>query len=190
MLRIKLIAAVICLLGLQACSSSLPQPVVDYKTDYDFAALESVSLLPYRTQKRSSLLLSDMTYGRIDTALLHALSGKGISTGKPAADADLVLSWFLVEQEQTAVRAYDSNSYYHCWRCGPAVSDVSITRYTEGTLIVDLIDLNNNQSVWRGVMQQRVPANPEIEHQQERLDALARQMFRDFPPDQLPDQKR
>ena len=101
------------------------------------------------------------------------------------SEADLYLTWHLVTQEKTDVRTYNSISYYNCWRCGPAVSDVSVRQYTEGTLIVDLIDPLRNQSVWRSIIQSRLQSQPDPGKLEERRREAAQAIFAGFPPQGL-----
>ena len=115
-------------------------------------------------------------------AFASALAAKGLVLVNDRAQADIMASWHLVVQEQTDVRSYNSTSYYQCWRCGPAVSDVSVQQHTKGTLIFDFVDIKARKSVWRGVMQSKIDDRRQVEGQQERFNEIATVMLRDFPP--------
>lgn len=170
---------------LAACSNfplTLTKSAVDYKKDYDFEKTHRVAFSPDTLKGSGALLLSDVQADRVILSLERALVTCGYAVVDDPAEADLVLSWHVVAHEKTDVRGYDATSYYQCWRCGPSVSDVSVRRYTEGTFIVDMIDPNLDQSVWRGVIQGRLKSNPDETGRQERFDAAAMEMFSNFPP--------
>lgn len=169
-------------LWLAACvSQPALEPTVDYKQGYNFQALDSFSLLSRRRGAASSAIMSDMAMQRVDLAFKQALEKYGLRFEAKAADADVLLSWLLIAEDRIDVRAYNSAAYYQCWGCGPTVSDVSVREYTQGTLIVDLIDPRLNQSIWRSVVQSRLNNSPELEGQQQRFNQVAERMLEGFP---------
>jgi hypothetical protein len=137
--------------------------------------------------------MSDMQINRIDLALERALQLKGLEIVEDPNQADALISWHLVTEEKTKVRTYDTGpsygggygrygSYnrraaYHCWNCG---TDVRVTQYTQGTFIVDIIDPQQRESVWRSVTQSRLKG--EMGQEQEPYDAAANRIMGSFPP--------
>ena len=75
----------------------------------------------------------------IDASLAFYREALGFEVVSDNSEADIYLIWHLVTEERTDVRTYNSMSYYNCWGCGPAVSDVSVRQYTQGTFIIDMI---------------------------------------------------
>ncbi|MDE0949683.1 MAG: DUF4136 domain-containing protein [Halioglobus sp.] len=185
---------------LAACASGPPKPTVDYKADYDFAAVKKISF--YRNSGDVSgdnpHQLSDIQRDRIDEALSYALTNKGFVIVKDTTEADLLLSWALVTQNKTDVRTwntptagyggyygrYNRYSYYNCWACSPTRTEVTVQNYTQGTFIVDLIDPKLHKSVWRGVTQSRLKGNQSAD--QDKYNAAATAIFAAFPPPPLP----
>ena len=155
--------------------------MVDYKESYDFSAVKTVAILSHASPPANSALVSDMQMDRINRALSRALQEHGLEIIKDSSSADLLLSWHLVLEEMTDVHGYNNSANYNCWRCGPAVSDMSISNFTMGTLIVDLIDPRISQSVWRGVVKDRLKPVPVLDSIQFRYDAVADEMFENFP---------
>lgn len=71
-------------------------------------------------------------------------------------------------------------SYYVTYRCGPAVcGETEIIRKTEGTLILDVIDAEKNEVVWRGTSVGLV-AKPH--KARDRIEKRVKSMLKDFPP--------
>ena len=105
-----------------------------------------------------------------------------MSVVEDESEADAMVRWHVVTQEQSSLREYNADSYYQCWRCGPAISSASTVTYTEGTFVVDIIDKSLNKSVWRGVMKGRLAEARDGNIQQMRFDKAAREMLAKFPP--------
>lgn len=191
-LRISLLGGLALLLA--ACASAPPKPDVDYKQDYDFSQVRSVAFLESSGSVAGDnpLQLSDMQKDRVDTAIRHALSLKGITLVDDIAEADMLISWHLLTQFKTDVQTYDSPGYmgmyygynryslYNCWSCMGRSTDVSVRDYTEGTFIVDMIDPKLERSVWRGVTHSRLTGKQLQD--QARYNEAAEVIFAAFPP--------
>ena len=180
---------------ISACASGPPKPAVDYKSDYNFAAVHKVAFFHEsgEVSGNNPIPLSDMARDRIDSALETALQTKGFVWVEDASQADLLVSWHLGTQDKTDVRTYQTpsmgvgygryggyNRYsmYNCWGCG-SQTEVSVQNYTEGTFIVDMIDPKLKKSVWRSVIQSKLKAK---ELDQAQANAVAVSMFASFPP--------
>jgi Domain of unknown function (DUF4136) len=188
----RLMLSTLAALVLTACSSSPPKPEVDFKQDYNFMAVSKIAFYKNSGQVSGDnpMQLSDMQRNRADTALRLALEQRGYTFTDNTAEADLLLSWHLATQNKTDVRTYQSSpsygygpynrySRYNCWSCMQPQTEVSVSNYTEGTFIVDLIDTEMGQSVWRGVTQSRLKDKPQ--HEQEAYNRAAEVIFESFP---------
>ena len=172
-----------CSLVLAGCASGgLPAASIDSKAGYDFSNIKTFGYLPRKDGPAAAEVLSDMEVDRMHRAFEQALNAKGMVFVKDREQADILASWHLVTQEQTDVRSYNSTSFYQCWGCGPSVSDVSVRQHTRGTLIFDLVDQKMRKSVWRGIMQSKIDEKRQVQGQQERFNAIATTMLKDFPP--------
>ena len=167
---------------LAACASGPPKPDVDYNPSYDFSEVRSVAFLEDSgtVAGDNPLQLSDMQKERIDTAIRHALSLKGIALVEDPADADMLVSWHLLTQFKTDVQTYNRYSLYNCWSCMGMSTEVSVRDYTEGTFIVDMIDPAMKRSVWRGVTHSRLTGKQLQD--QSRYNEAAEVIFAAFPP--------
>ena len=192
-----LLAAIAILLG--GCASGPPKPDVDYKPDYDFSQIQKIAFYKKSGQVSGDnpLQLSDFQKERIDEALSYALGNRGYQMVEDANQADLLISWHLVTQHKTDVRTYETPAYgasygygrygrynrysmYNCWSCTPTRTEVSVQDYTEGTFIVDMIDPEARQSVWRGVTQSKLKGKHESD--QGKYNEAATAIFASFPP--------
>jgi hypothetical protein len=193
--RQGLLAIIAITMLLTACSSSPPKPSVDFKQDYQFASVRKIAFYKDSGQVSGDnpLRVSDMERNRADTALRQALEKRGYQFVTNPADADLLISWHLATQDKTDVRTYQTPSYggygyapynrysmYNCWSCMGSQTEVSVQNYTEGTFIVDMIDPELKQSVWRGVIQSKLKDKGSPD--QEKFNAAADVIFASFPP--------
>jgi hypothetical protein len=185
-------------IAVASCVSGPPKPTVDYKADYDFNAVKTIAFYDDSGQVggENPLLLSDMQRDRIDDALSFALKNKGFEMVKDTSKADLLLSWSLFTQDKTSVQTwytpnpgvsyagyysrYNRYSGYNCWNCFAYQPEVTVSNYTEGTFIVDLIDPNLKRSVWRSVIQSRLKG--ELGRDQDKYNETATAIFAAFPP--------
>ncbi len=178
-----------------ACVTGPPTPTIDYKADYDFKLVKKIAFYDDSGQVSGDnpLQLSDMQRDRIDDALSYALKNKGFEMVQDTSEADLLVSWSLFTQNKTSVQTWNSpgvgyagyygryNRYvgYNCWSCLNQ-TEVTVSNYTEGTFIVDMIDPKLGKSVWRSVIQSRLKGNHSSD--QDKYNETATAIFASFPP--------
>ena len=187
-------AAALMLLALTACATKPPEPVVDFAPDYNFGQTKTIGFyaLSGEVTGNNPTELTDFQRDRIDAALQSALEAKGFTFVDKTADADLLLSWHLNLMDKTDVKTYNSPSYgasvgysrynryamYNCYNCMNQ-TDVRVSEYTQGTFIIDMIDPDENASVWRSVTQSKL--KEETIRDQAALDSAAARVLAAFP---------
>ena len=103
----------------------------------------------------------------------------------------MLIAWHLTTEEKTDVRTYNTGmSYgygpygyrgYGCYNCGG--TDVRVRQYTQGTFVVDMIDPEIKQAVWRSVVQSKLKG--EASQNQADYDVAALRIMAEFPPHML-----
>ena len=187
-------AATLILLAVAACATEPPEPVVDFAPDYDFGQSKTIGFyaLSGEVTGNNPTELTDFQRDRIDAALKAALEAKGFTFVDKTADADLLLSWHLNLMDKTDVKTYNSPSYgatvgysrynryamYNCYNCMNQ-TDVRVSEYTQGTFIIDMIDPDENASIWRSVTQSKL--KEETIRDQAALDSAAVRVLAAFP---------
>ena len=182
------------MLGLVACATKPPEPVVDYAPDYDFGQTKTIGFyaLSGEVTGNSPSNLTDFQRDRIDDALKSALQQKGFTFVSKTSEDDLLLTWHLNMVDKTDVKTYNTSSYgvsagysrynryamYNCYNCMNQ-TDVRVTEYTQGTFIIDMIDPQRNASIWRSVTQSKL--KEENIRDQAALDAAAIRVLANFP---------
>jgi hypothetical protein len=155
---------------------------VDYKKGYDFDHIRKLAIAPCGYSGYRPAVLTEVQSTQVNQAISRALEKQGMEIVEGLEEADAVVDWHVVTEEKSNVRSYNAQSYYQCWRCGPAISDREVKNYTMGTFIIDIIDPGLGKSVWRGVMQGRLADIADIPVQQATINAAAEEVFARFPP--------
>jgi hypothetical protein len=174
------LAGGLALLLAAGCTTPI-EAVTDFNHRYDFSQVRRIALQPVDRSGVSAIEVSDMQVERVNRALADELTRRGFEMVPADSQADLLMTWHLVTEERTDVRTYNTQSFYNCWRCGPAVSDVSVRQFTQGTLIVDMVDPVSNRSVWRSIVQTRLRQS-DAEQAEALRNEAARASFAQFPP--------
>jgi hypothetical protein len=140
-----------------------------------------------RPQKPAAdpLIDNDLVARRVHRAVAEQLEGKGLREAASEAQADLLVTYHVGEEEKLDISSFHSNfGYYPCWHCfGPGFdSDVWVTQYTQGKLVIDLIDAKNKQLVWRGIAARRLPTFKSPAERDQYIRETVVAIFKDFPP--------
>lgn len=179
----RLTIYILTMLALSACASS-PTAVTDHDHSFDFSGIQTIVILPVSRQVIPTATLSDMQASRIAESMANELRLRGYTVVEEPAEADLWMTWHLVTQERTQVQTYNTVSahYSRCWHCTAANNtSVRVRQYTQGTIIVDMIDPKRKLSVWRSILDK-----PRGEQREESLaqgrEERAKALFSEFPP--------
>jgi hypothetical protein len=140
-----------------ACSSTTVNTDYDHQADFSSYSTFSWSgaLEPDERPTRGASQIID---GRIRRALAGDLTAKGYSQKAPG-EADLEVAYYTSLSSQ--LRMYNTgwgygSGYGPRWGYGysywPGWNMTTVSTYLEGTIIIDIIDREENQLVWRGVV--------------------------------------
>lgn len=133
------------LLVLVSCSS------VRVYTDYD----KQVDFTPYKTYAFhkngiDKAEISDLDKKRILHAIDETMSAKGFTKSD---NPDLLISFFTKEREEVNVNQFNAGwGYGWGWGWNPFLwgGNTMVTRHTEGSLYIDIIDAKKKELIWQG----------------------------------------
>lgn len=133
------------LLVLASCSS------VRVYSDYD----KQVDFSPYKTYAFhkngiDKAELSDLDKKRILRAIDETMSAKGFTKSD---NPDLLISFFTKEREEVNVNQFNAGwGYGWGWGWNPFLwgGNTTVTRHTEGSLYIDIIDAKKKELIWQG----------------------------------------
>lgn len=160
---------------------------VDYNKDINFDKFQSYSWIP-----NEQLDIVDINFdkklldGLVTNTADDALKAKGFTVNdhKP----DLLISYYLVVDTKTDVYVVDnyySNIPYAIPPTTSSTRDYQRLRentYEQGILIIDIVDQQTKERIWRGYAQSRIGIYKEPEKQQERVVTAINKIFSNFPP--------
>lgn len=131
---------------------------------------------------------NDIIQERLKTAVDTALAAKGFRQVSDPAQAQLLVAYHVGLQNQTETRvdtfggggtACGFRGCVHGWGLyGPPSVDVSNINYTQGTVILDLMDRASGKLAWRATSEKRVDQNDAT---QAGLNAIFADMTKSLP---------
>jgi hypothetical protein len=173
MKAIKLLPLV--LLFLVASCSSV-RVTSDYDTATDFSNYKTFAFYKKGIDK---VEISDLDKRRILKAVETELLAKGFTKSE---NPDLLVNIFTKSRQKVDI--YNNNSMYfgwHPWYYGPNYG-MHISKYTEGTLFVDLIDAEMKELVWQGIGSGGLTTSGNVAKKEERIKAFVTEIMEKYPP--------
>ena len=156
------------------CSSA------NVSTDYDRTAnFNAYKTYSFHQKGLEKLELNDLDKNRIVSAIDQNLASKGFT--KVQTGGDLVVNVLASSTKEVRV---DNDYYgygYGYWRgyYGGAPS-TSISSYTAGKLVIDLIDDKKNVLVWQGIASDLNVSD--VSSKAEKIPAVVTKVLQNFPP--------
>lgn len=142
---------------------------IDYRRNIDFSKYRTYA---WRTWKLAHPALNPQVHKRIVAALETQMEARGLqkqTEGRP----DLFVTYHAGRRKKSVKDPF-----------GPArrtaETDEVALEYTQGTLIVDLLDGKTMQQIWRGVATAVV--SEELEENEDKVDRACERLFAGFPP--------
>jgi hypothetical protein len=128
-----------------SCSS------VRVNSDYD----KQVDFTPYKTfafhkTGIDKAEISDLDKKRILRSIDETMTAKGFTKSD---NPDLLISFFTKEREEVNVNQFNAGwGYGWGWGWNPYLwgGNTTVSRHTEGTLYIDIIDAKKKELIWQG----------------------------------------
>ena len=120
-----------------------------------------------------------MTEKRIHMAVEQELTGKGLS--KAETDSDLLVVSYASSSSSERVDAMTFGAIPNTWTGWASAGTTSRGTY-KGSLVIDLIDRQTNQVVWRGSVRENLGVDPNPEKTGKKVFKFVKQMFEKYPP--------
>jgi hypothetical protein len=164
--------------GLMGCAS------VSVKTDYD----RSVDFSRFHTYRwdgggkmmDDSLMRDPLLRKRIKRAVDQVLQAKGFALAT-ADDADVAVAIHTGVQERMRVTNWGGYGWYDTW-WGPYGGRVDVSYYTQGTLVIDVVDEASGELAWRGLGEGIVREYNDPEEMEADIHHTVEEILKNFPP--------
>jgi hypothetical protein len=177
--RALAVAACLTMLVGAGCSSVTVNH--DWDRQEDFSKLETFAWMEQPVDPagdaRAAAMSSGLFAARLHNSVNKHLQAKGysIDTEKP----DFVIVYHTGIQDKVNVTNW-GYTYGPYW--GPWGESVDVYQYAEGTLVLDFIDFETKQLIWRGTAQKALAENPDPEKVERNIDEVVVRLLERFPP--------
>lgn len=184
-------ASVILGIALSGCSTL--EISYDYDPKANFTGLETYAWLdePQKPTGDPRIDGNTILKSRVHEAVDGALAARGFR--RVADDPDFLVAYHVSLDRRQSVQTL--NSYYGYspgWGYGygaayrpgywAGVPQTYVYEYEEGTLILDVVDPETRELIWRGSAQDEVSFKSTPEKDQAQLDEAVQRMLEHFPP--------
>ncbi len=153
----------------------------DYDNHADFSRLKTFAWIPHEASTDAAVQAVLMDNSLFDPRLKNAvnadLEAKGYSI--TTADPDFVIAYHTGVQEKVDVTNW-GYTYGPYW--GPYGDSMDVTQYTEETLILDFIDFETKNIIWRGTALEALPGTRDPEKADKEIQKTVDQLLAKFPP--------
>jgi len=174
----KTLSLVFLMVVLTSCASV--RVASDYDETVDFSRYKTFAFYKPGIDKAD---INDLEKKRILRAIEAGLIAKGFSKSKTP---NLLVSIFTKTREN--VNIYQNNMAWGYgwgwnpwyWGGGAFGPNNMVTRHTEGTLYIDLIDAEQKELVWQGIGTAALTKN--VAHKQEQINKIVNAILLKYPP--------
>lgn len=163
------------LLFLTSCSSV--RVASDYDKNVDFTQYKTFAFFKTGIDK---VEISDLDKKRILRAIEREMTAKGITLSE---NPDLMVNIFTKAREEVNVNQFNHGwGYGWGWGWNPYMwgGRTTVSRHTEGTLFIDLIDAKKKELVWQGEGNGILTQNSG--DKDERINEFVTKIMEQFPP--------
>ena len=143
--------------------------ISDHDPKINFGAYKTFDFLP----RQGSGFWNPLMVGRVQDAIESELITKGFQ--RTSSDPDFQVVFHASSKENINITDWGYGYQSGYWRS----RDIDVHTYTEGTLIVDLIDAKMKELAWRGTGT-GVVGDPE--KMKEKVGEAVQKILADFPP--------
>jgi hypothetical protein len=162
-------------LVLAGCEST-PRTRSDYDPSADFSAYRTFAFVSDMPEQRTEAYES-LVIRHLQQAARNEMEARGY--GYTTEDPDLLIGFSVTTQDKIRVNTWGGGPYWAGPYRGWGATEVDVRQYTEGTLIIDLIDARKRQVVWQGVAQGTV-TEAKIRQMDERIPKAVAAIFEEY----------
>lgn len=142
-----------CLFG----CSGIPKVDTDYNPEYNFRSIRTYYTLTNQESRPDPSVISSLTGQRIRQGIDNEMALRGINKVM-REKSDIWVAYYVVTKDKARVTTYNPSGS-HGWRRASyrygypygRGADVDVRHYTEGSLIIDLVDPKTQTTVFRGI---------------------------------------
>jgi hypothetical protein len=161
----------------------------DWDTEVDYSKIRSYAWIGQGSGVEAAEGTSSLLDQRIRRAVQETLSSKGFSEVS-RQQADVLVSYHIgIERKldvQTVHRGYGYGyggyGRYRGYGAGGGYSETRVTEYDEGTFLLDLVEPQKMELIWRGSAQSRISSKTSPEEREQRVREVVEKVLAQYPP--------
>jgi hypothetical protein len=146
----------------------------DYDPGYDFSKLKTFGFIPISPEAG----IDQINANRFGDAIKKEMTAKGYTVSEKA---DFGVAILFGKETKTNITTY-GYGYGPYWGRYGGTTNVDVSQYDEGTLIIDIIDLTKKELVWRGTGTGALNPNATVEERTANINNAVAQILALFPP--------
>lgn len=194
-MRIVRFIAILITVALVGCANPI-KVNSDYLEGTDFNQYKT-----YRWQDDANInssfdefLASDFIDGRLHTNVDTQLRSKGY-VYREQGSVDFLVSYRISSEPRENLRSYGGGYYAPWWSVGSFnrhrslgygvglhnAPRLTVDRYLYASLVLDMVDAESQQLIWRGKAERRIPEQQTSEKRRANLERVVAKLFKDFP---------
>lgn len=178
----KKLILVLALFALSACSTLKTNS--DYNPSFDFSQVKTYAWVQKKVGD-SAYHLDGLMDQRVRMAIAQQLRLKGLTLTN-ANDADVLINYLTKVNKRFNVNTFNTYYGYHPY-FGPgwggmAGGQTTVREYNVGTLIVDMINNQTHQLIWRGSAEDTIRQETSPQARTEAVNKSVAALFKAYPP--------
>lgn len=169
---IYILAAVI----MTSCSSV--QIAYDYDKQVDFTKFKTYTF----TEESKNMPIGQLNLERMLSAVETELAAKGFSQSE---NPDVLIDMHMTAKKRTEATAYNTGGYgygRYGYGGGFSTTQVSYDEYTDGTLLINMVDKSTEKIVWQGRGTKTLDENASAAKRESNINYSVKQIFTKYPP--------
>lgn len=176
----KNLLLLVCLLVIAASCSSI-KVSSDFDKTAGFASYKTYAFTP----EALALPLDDINRNRLVGAVEKELAAKGFTKSD---NPDVLINLTIKTKTQQTATATTSGGYgygagyRYGYGGGFSTTHIDYDTYTDGTLLVDMIDATKKQLVWQGRGTKTINEDASQQRREENINYAVKQIFVKYPP--------
>jgi hypothetical protein len=146
----------------------------DYDPAYDFSKLKTFGFIPISPEAG----IDQINANRFGDAIKNEMTAKGYTISE---NADFGVAILFGKETKTNITTY-GYGYGPYWGRYGGTTNIDVSQYDEGTLIIDVIDMAKKELVWRGTGTGAIDPNATVEERTANINSAVAQILAQFPP--------
>lgn len=173
MKSVRVTVVLVSMLLMSAAASRAQSVQTDFDRSFNFSRLKTFNFALQRRPPGDPLAGDSLNSGRIRSTLESRLAAGGFRL-EGGAKPDFAVAYYVTTREKLDVQDYSIGPGRFFGR-----RDIRVDQFTEGTLIVDFIDTNTRQLIWRG----RASGSVELKKMDEKIAKAVEKLVGQFLKD-------